>query len=621
MSRGSRSSQSKRRSGGATSRPARTDAAVAEPIDIPPHLGFALTTHRSLILLSALSAALATLATEPINVWPVSFVCLVPWCVLIGAAHSAPRVYLYSYLMGMVFFLINLRWVVHATGWSLSWVFLIFCLYMATYYPLMACPIRHAIRRRRMPLAVIVPIVWTGNEMLRAVLFTGFPWFFLSHSLHGVVPLIQVADLVGAYGVSFIVAAVNGAVADAVIAWWARRQALLPGSNLRRARFSLAFALSLVLIALVYGQVRLRNVPYEPGPRIATLQADYISTLGDDPFSPEQKRATYIEMLDAARAQDPDLYLLPEVAWEMYLNPEYRQRDRLSWESFLFLRDFAIEQQAYIVVGAKAVERTPYDVLAQYRFYNSAFVFGPDGEEPGRYDKRHLVLFGETLPFRFGRFRFVYWWLNSLCPPAFSGPDGKFEWSAFPGDGWHVFTMQARSQGGRPYHFGVPICYEDTMPYIARAFVNGPGGEKQIDLLLNISHDGWFGRGQQQPQHLSTCVFRAVENRIPVVRAVGTGISGFIESSGRKHDMVWGEATANRPGNTGYTVSTVQIDPRHSVYSRYGDWFAWLCAIGWAVLYVDYFVVRARARAREALAGDAATDTEATATDADPENP
>jgi apolipoprotein N-acyltransferase len=116
-----------------------------------------------------------------------------------------------------------------------------------------------------------------------------------------------------------------------------------------------------------------------------------------------------------------------------------------------------------------------------------------------------------------------------------------------------------------------------------------------VDFLLNISNDGWFGRGMQQPQHLAISVFRAVENRVGIARAVNTGGSGFIDPDGRIHHEVLGDAAKRWPGIAGYAVANIGTDSRFSLYSRYGDWFAWMCACTWMVMYVDYWMARARA--------------------------
>lgn len=314
--------------------------------------------------------------------------------------------------------------------------------------------------------------------------------------------------------------------------------------------------------------------------------------------SPEgEKLQTYLSMLDAAAAEQPDLYLLPETPWIMYLNLEARDFYAIAQRSFALLRAHAVTHNALVVTGSATLIPTPNDVMAEDRRYNSATVFRPDGLEPARYDKIHLVYFGEIVPFRFGRLRPLYFRLNRLMP--FSGPNHDIEYSLFPGKAFRRFTMEAPSRGGESYRFGIPICYEDVMPYVSREFVSGGSNVKQADFLLNISNDGWFGRGIQQPQHLATCVFRAVENRVGIARAVNTGVSGFIQPSGRVHDVVRGDPASPWPGNCAYAVANVGVDSRYTVYSRYGDWFAWSCALMWLVLFVDYWITRARAHARE----------------------
>jgi apolipoprotein N-acyltransferase len=223
-------------------------------------------------------------------------------------------------------------------------------------------------------------------------------------------------------------------------------------------------------------------------------------------------------------------------------------------------------------------------------------VFKPDGSEPGRYDKVHLVYFGEVLPFRFGRLRFLYLWLNGLVP--FSD-GGRLEYSLFHGSGFHRFEMEPPSQPGRKYRFGIPICYEDVMPYVSREFVCGGHPEKQADFLLNISNDGWFGRGHQQPQHLAICTFRAVENRVGIARAVNTGVSAIIDPDGSIHTRVDADPQGRWSGAIGYAVGKLRVDSRYTLYSRYGDWFAWSCAAIWLIFFADYWITRARTRGRE----------------------
>ena len=551
-----------------------------------PTCGF--HTQRTIVLILLGTLLLKSLIFEPISWWPLAFVCLVPWLVVIALTARAPRVYAHSFLLGGAFFLINMRWLYAATGAG----YVALSVYLAVCFPLMACPLRHAVRRRRWPLAVVLPFVWTAGEFLRAVAFSGFPWFFLSHGLHGVLTAIQVSDLVGAYGVSFVVASVNGAVADVVIAAIQRRGGDAIGASARGRRIGFGVMLVAVAFTAIYGMVRLGQETITPGPKIAVVQGDFVMSVHGEEANDAQKRRVYFEMMDEAAAQQPDLYLLPETPWIMYLNPEARNLSRASVQSFDALRDRAARNRAYVVTGSASQIDTPHDLLAAVRRYNSATVFHPDGSEPDRYDKVHLVYFGEVVPFRFGRLRFLYFWLNWLMP--FSGPDHDYEYSLFHGEGFKTFPMRPTSQPERTYRFGVPICYEDVMPYVARAFACGGGDTKRVDFLLNISNDGWFGRGHQQPQHLAICVFRAVENRVGIARSVNTGISAFIEPDGRVHDMVRGDAATPWPGQCGFSVARIGVDSRFSFYSRHGDWFAWGCVLISLLIYVDYWIARAR---------------------------
>jgi len=582
-------------------RPKRRKAKLAEsqlPLAGAPE-GVTIHRHRSLLGLALLSLLLQSLIFAPIGVWPLAFVCLVPWLVMVGAGQSAPRVYAYSFVMALVFFIINMRWLMPATGLG----YITLCVYQAIYFPLIACPIRHTVRRRGWPLAVTFALIWTAGELLRAVVLSGFPWFFLSHSLYRVLPLIQISDVVGAYGASFVAAAINGAVAEAILArlrpppeaGWGPA----PIPYARRLRVSLVFAAAALAGNLAYGAVQLLRDTTTPGPKLAILQGDFVMTVDGEEVEDDQKREIYYSMMDAAAAQKPDMYVLPETPWlyrnghqfSMYLNAESRDFFPASRATFAEFQDRARRENAYVVTGSASLVRTPNDLLADERRYNSAMVFAPDGSEPGRYDKVHLVYFGEVVPFRYGRLRFLYLWLNRLMP--FSG-GGEFEYSLFPGDGFHTFSMRPASQSHQTYRFGIPICYEDVIPYVAREFVYG-GDRKRVGFLLNISNDGWFGRGVQQPQHLAICVFRAIENRVGIARAVNTGVSAFIDPSGKIHHRVEGGPKDPWPRKCGYQVAEIGVDGRYALYTRWGDWFGWGCALFLLLFYVDYWIARARA--------------------------
>ena len=393
--------------------------------------GFTVHTHRAAVLLVLGTGVLKSLIFAPIGIWPVSFICLVPWLVMVGASRHARRVYVYSFLLGWAFFLVNMRWMYPATG--SGYVALAF--YLAWYFPLMAWPIRHVVLRRRLPLAVVVPVVWVGCEMLRAVVITGFPWFYLAHSAAAVLTLIQVSDLVGAYGLSFVIAACNGALADFVLARWAIPTGATDRQLRRPVRIGVLWFAVLLLGTCIYGRFRLGQDTITEGPRVAVLQGDFVSSATELGEPEDVKMRVYREMLDAASVQKPDLYLLPESPWSMYLNAEFRsaaggRMGEFSRASYDALRGHAMRHGAYVVTGAASLIETPGNPVASEERYNSAMIFPPDGAEALRYDKVHVVPFGEAVPFRFGRLRFLYFWLNRLTPYS---QGGTYEFSIFPG--------------------------------------------------------------------------------------------------------------------------------------------------------------------------------------------
>jgi len=215
------------------------------------------------------------------------------------------------------------------------------------------------------------------------------------------------------------------------------------------------------------------------------------------------------------------------------------------------------------------------------------------------YSKRHLVPFGEYIPFRGVPLlnRLMLW---------FSPVD--YDYSNTPGADWTRFrlTVSSRSvdtastqiiSNTRFYEFGTPICFEDLMPEPAREMARATeasapgGGRRKADFLINVSNDGWFA-SVELDQHLQACQLRAVENRIPIARSVNTGNSGFIDSNGRIVKLVRDPA-GNSLGAVGTESWVIPIDARKSFFSRIGDLFPIICGI-LATLLVGWTLVRPR---------------------------
>jgi apolipoprotein N-acyltransferase len=259
------------------------------------------------------------------------------------------------------------------------------------------------------------------------------------------------------------------------------------------------------------------------------------------------------------------------------------------------LRDHA-KDTAFVLVGAYGGEPEIQDdaTIHLTQKYNSAFLYRPDGRQyPGWYDKIHLVPFGEVVPFR----RKVPWLYNFLMKFT----PYNYDYSLDYGSKYTVFEMTGRQgQQEKLYRFSVMICYEDTTPEIARRFAMDQQGRKRVDWLVNISNDGWFVRfkkgkvlpSTELPQHTAVCVFRAVENRLAVLRSVNTGISCLIDTLGRIRDGYVAASpdfpvpAMQRQGMAGWFVDKMPIDKRETFFSRYGQWLDFCCALCLVLLII-----------------------------------
>ncbi len=294
-----------------------------------------------------------------------------------------------------------------------------------------------------------------------------------------------------------------------------------------------------------------------------------------------------------------------------------RLRYRKYWRR---VRELAREAGAPVLCGSTAawvvgVEHLPGGrVMARLKRSNRAYLIGTDSEPyeaEHAYDKVHLVPFGEYVPFR-ESFPLLYRVLLGMTP--------------YPYD----YSLTAGSRNQAPFEleeaggarFLTPICYEDAFAYRIRDMVRPArrdareeGAKKGAQFIVNISNDGWFvravdesaagdanesdaaptGAGHlvetvQHKQHLNLCVFRAIENRVPVVRSVNTGISGRIASSGRIEEVVRDPAREGRCVE-GYALGPIELDARAAPYTRIGDLFALVCVAGalagalWAVVW------------------------------------
>ncbi len=552
----------------------------------------------SAVMLTVIQAPLGVLGValnlfgwriEPQLSW-LAWVSLVPFILACSPDAKPRRLALVCYTISLCYWLGNLYWICPIT--VLGWI--AFCLYTALLWPVLALCLRYC-RIKKIPLFLAAPILVVGAERLQGLFLGGFFWRFLAHSQYQNITLIQTADIFGAGGVSFLIAMVNGLAAELILdaRFW---RSVLRISNLLK----IGLVGTALVAAIVYGRWRINqsDVFVTAGPLVASLQSNVPQSVkrealrGEGEHAEKTSEAIFDELMQASYASveaGAELIVWPETMVQATLNPEVLELvgPAHTWKSFdQALREHS-KDTAFLLVGAYGGMPDKSKTRLVER-YNSAFLYKPDGQQyEEHYDKIHLVLFGEVLPFR-KSFPLLFKLIMKFNPYG-------YDHSLDAGSRYSVFEMAG---GQQDYKFSVMICYEATIPAIARRFALDQQGRKQIHWLVNISNDGWFVRfkdgkvlpSTELPQHAAICAFRAVENRLAVLRSVNTGISCLIDSLGRvKNGFLAGTLPRKamaRTGMAGWFTDRIPIDKRTTLFSKYGQWLDFCCEFCLIVLII-----------------------------------
>jgi apolipoprotein N-acyltransferase len=483
-------------------------------------------------------------------------------------------------------------------------------------------------------MTIVLPVVWVALEYARAYVISGFPWFFLAHSQYSRTMLIQIADVTGQYGVSFFVAMVNGVIVDMLRYRMLRsRQLAVSG---RRVAASVALVALCGAAMAGYGLWRVSQRTTLPGPAIGIVQHAFPISLYTRGASVEKIFADHLKSGEKFVGTSCDLVIFPETMLPVGMNPEMLQlkvdalgsADLHSLGVLFFgqdaetisdsglrvalgkiigregdpdaettllaraqrLADLSQRIGCPILAGGTTIHHNsdPIDDNDRWTARNSALLFDASPLASQIYSKNHLVPFSEYVPFK-KSFPKVHRMLRWFVPPVMAQLE--------PGNSCPSFEL---SRGADGWWLASAICYEGTFARLTRKILTR-GRTKQADVLVNLSNDGWFvyrrGGGSyrgstEHAQHLVQYCFRAIENRVPVVRAVNTGISGSIDSNGRitgqvairfddytKLTMVSGTLLldgekANESGDTIDRGPQLLVDSRVSLYSSIGDAFA-----------------------------------------------
>lgn len=498
-----------------------------------------------------LSAILLFAAFPPLDLWPLAWLAPCPWIALVAREKlTGRRPYLALWLAGYGFWSGAVYWIAmpYFPATLVGLVALAF--YLAFYTPIFVGLARVAVHRFRAPLPLAVAVVWMGLELARAYILDGFGMVYLGHTQYRFIPLIQISDLAGAYGVSFVVMFVAGCVV----------QACSP-TNSRQRYTAIAVGSAMLAAVLGYGFLRTSGEYLEPGPRIAIVQECIEQSLRIDAQNAEEVIDKHVALSQQAAQEKPDLIVWPETMWRYPLAviekdaipPEgmkLNDLEKIRWILMRKMQDVAHTVGRPLLLGMEFQE---FGSARKPKRFNSAVMIQPSGEFTGRYNKNHRVIFGEYIPLAE-----TLPWLYDFTPLAGGITAGDAD--------------QGPMQLGE--HWISPsICFESTVPHRIRRQVQAArAAGHEADVLVNLTNDAWFWGSCQLDQHLACAIFRAVENRKPMLVSANTGLSAAIDSDGRLDWVAprWDKAVH---------VIDVKLDGRTSPYSYYGDWPAGVCLL------------------------------------------
>lgn len=579
----------------------------------------------------------------------LAHVALVPMTLLAAWAWRARRLFWTSFVISWAWWLIMISWMSTVTGLGYA----VLAAYLALYWPVFLLCWRRVHRTFGLPAALTLPLVWVSLEYVRGFFVAGgFPWFSLGYSQLPYTPtgdppmLAQSAALFGEWTVSFLVAMTNGMAVDVLSYFIARRRGSASRQVVRTAQVSLmtwiaTFALSFAYAFFTNATKHTEPPVYYHGPVVAVIQTSVDQSNKNRP-TPQSMKANWDRLASLTRQAakhdpKPDVIVWPETmvpaplnhdalqviqssvdAWTA-MTPEnlaqheqadqYRQLatqlempfEELPAYMLLYhqtqasfaknVAALAKEVGTRLIVGAAAKD---LQITGQTKRYNAAYLYLPDGSQSLRYDKIHRVPFGEYIPW------VEDWpWLKEMFLKYLSPYESDY--TLTPGSLRTVFSLPYRNQSDKELAFRVttPICFEDAVARFCRHMVYGQDGDeenggKRCDALINITNDGWYPGTDQGPQHFQMAVMRCIENRVPMARAVNTGVSGFIAGDGRVGPIV------NRDGETqrieGFEVHRLERDDRTSIFAFVGTVPISLVTIATGILVLIGIALRKKVR-------------------------
>ena len=522
---------------------------------------FLMVSRLRNFLLAVFSAALLALPFHFDHLGFLAFFAFVPYFFMLDSTASSGA-FKYSYFFGFFFFCFLGYWLTYVNLLG----FFLLSAYLAFYFAFFGLAAAKFLnpspefeknnRSAILKTLFFLPAFWVALEYIRGWMIGGLPWALLGYSQWKHLPFIQIADITGAYGVSYFVLFAN------LLLYYGIRIFFAQTLEKKRILTTLTlFLLGALIVVGGYGMMVLcsREDFYKSSENKAVFRVSVLqgSIPQEEKWDAKIKNIIfekYKRLTLMSAVEKSDLIVWPETSFPGYLEDEVVMAAQL--------RNVIRQSRTMVLVGAP----TFGDLEKGLRFYNSAVLYGPQGEERQRYNKIHLVPFGEYVPFE-PILRFIRKFVQI----------GHFT----AGQEATIFKAVSRYQKVNiRVKFAALICYEDIFPGLVRDSCN-----HGADFLVNMTNDAWFGKTAAPYQHAQASVFRAVENRVNVVRATNTGLSCFILPEGKI------AASVSENGEeifvTGHKGYDLLLKKEKSFYTRFGDVFALFCFILCFAAYKD----------------------------------
>ena len=393
------------------------------------------------------------------------------------------------------------------------------------------------------------PFLWVVQEYIHSNLsFLALPWGLLAHSQYQQPLLIQFTSITGTYGVSFLMVLANSAISALLYFFFFNKT--FSESKAGR-RYSLKGGTALVLTAIiavslviVHGYYVLSRPPKGEEVKLSVVQGNIEQAQKWDKRYASAIMQIYSDLSNLASKDSPELIIWPETATPRAIN--------LDKKLYSQVKRVAQSTATPFLLGSAQLVKFKVNEPKNFKYLNSAYLIAPDLNKKNdkRYDKTRLLPFGEYLPHK-----------EKIPWAHINVPDvGHY----LPGKEYTVFSLDT-------FRFAATICWENIFPDLVRKFVNNGA-----QFIVNLSNEAWFGKSAAPYQFLSMSVFRALENRIYIVRCANTGISCFIDPCGRVIDRVRDEKGLDIFVR-GVLTGSITLLENKSFYTRFGEWFVWLC--------------------------------------------